>query len=327
MNKATVTGLCSLILTLVVCTTACSSKKTFTGKAKGYGGEISVELTVAKDKITAVKITGDKETPGVGGEAVKQMPAAIFKAQTYEVDSVSGATISSTSIKKATKAAMLEAGLIKQADPCDAGGTITLESINKYLNESADMGAGSIANVVAVIPIKHINGPREEHDFYAFVNFKYKARNFIKYQVTYLSCTCRSAEVNYWSTAYVELTLPKSGNIDDSVIKYMSFDYDSEGHYLTGFWGDSNPTPAGATFEDFKREYIPFFIGKDYKYIKTLSTSDDIAPEDYSAGEGRANYRVDSFTGSSVSTNNIIRMLNALYEYHASDEFFANTNS
>ncbi|MCR4626171.1 MAG: FMN-binding protein [Treponema sp.] len=307
--------------------TGCGNKQTFTGKSKGYGGEITVDLTVSNKKITAVKITGDKETNGVGSRAVEQLPAAILKAQTYDVDTVSGATISSTSIKKAAKEAMIQAGLIEQANPCDAGGTITLETINKYLNESADMGAGSIANVVAVIPIDHINGPREEHDFYAFVNFKYKARNFIKYQVTYLSCTCRSAEVNYWSTAYVELTLPKSGNIDDSVIKYLSFDYDSEGHYLAGFWGDSNPTPAGATYEDFKKEYIPFFVNKDYKYIKTLNTSDDIAPEDYSAGEGRANYKIDSFAGSSVSTNNIIRMLNALYKYHSEDEFFAGSNS
>ncbi len=63
------------------------------------------------------------------------------------------------------------------------------------------MGEGSMANVVAVVPISHINGPREETDFYAFVNFKYKARNYIKYQITYyLSCTCRSADVNYWMT-------------------------------------------------------------------------------------------------------------------------------
>ncbi|WP_428770722.1 FMN-binding protein [Treponema sp. HNW] len=312
-----------LILFSAIALIACSGKKTYTAKSKGYGGEITVELTAAKDKITAVKVTGDKETPGIGEKAVKELPAAVLKAQNFDVDVIAGATITSTAVKKAVKDAMQQAGLISAANPCDdPGGTITLESINRYLNESADMGAGSTANVVAVIPVAHINGPREEHDFYAFVNFKYKARNFIKYQVTYLSCTCRSAEVNYWSTAYVEVTLPKSGSIDDAAIKYLSFDHDAEGNYLAGFWGDSNPTPAGATYEDFKREYIPFFVGKDYKYLKTLSTTDDIAPEDYSAGEGRASYKVDSFTGSSVSTNNIIRMLNALFEYHATDDFF-----
>ena len=319
MKNAIWAAVCLIALLVVGC-----GGKTYTATTKGYGGDVAVELTVSGNKITAVKITGDKETPGIGGKAVELLPDAILKAQSSEVDVIAGATITSTAIKKAAKDAMQQAGLLASVNPCDdASGTITLESINKYLNESADMGAGSIANVVAVIPVKHINGPREEHDFYAFVNFKYKSRNFIKYQVTYLSCTCRSAEVNYWSTAYVEMTLPRSGNIEDSAMRYMSFDYDADGNYLAGFWGDSNPTPAGATYEDFKREYIPFFINKECRYIRTLSTSDDIAPEDYSAGEGRASYRVDSFTGSSVSTNNMIRMLNALFDYHATDEFFA----
>lgn len=206
--------------------------------------------------------------------------------------------------------------------PCTAEGEITLDSINEYLNTSADMGEGSTANVVAVIPISHINGPREETDFYAFVNFKYKARNYIKYQITYLSCTCRSADVNYWMTAYVELTLPESKNLDDAQVRFLSFDRDNGDKYTAGFWGDSDPTPAGATYEMFKEEYIPFFIDKDYAYIKTLSTVDDIDAADYSAGEGRESLTLDTFTGSSVSTNNIIRMLNALMEYHGTDEYF-----
>ena len=253
------------------------------------------------------------------------MPEQILSAQTYDVDGVSGATISSTSIKKATKEAMIAAGLLANEEgssACGIDGSLDLDAINEFLNTSADMGEGSIANAVAIIPINHINGPRDEHDFYAFVNFKYKARNYIKYQITYLSCTCRSADVNYWMTAYVELTLPDSGNIEDSKIRTLSFDYDAEGHYLAGFWGDSNPTPAGNTYEEFKEQYIPFFVGKDYAYIKTLDVVEDIDPALYAEGEGRENLTLDTFTGSSVSTNNIIRMLNALYEYHATDSYF-----
>lgn len=320
-----------LVSFTVLAFASCSGgkKAVYTAKTSGYGGEITVELTVVKDKITAVKITGDKETAGVGSMAVEQLPAAILKAQSYDVDSVSGATISSTSIKKAAKEAMMQAGLMqakagkaKGAGMAKGTGTLTLESLNEFLNSSADMGESTVANAVTLIPVKHINGPKEEHNFYAFVNFKYKARNFIKYQVTYLSCTCRSSAVNYWMTAYVELSLPKSGKLEDTVVKYLSFDYDSDGHYLAGFWGDSNPTPAGATYEDFKREYIPFFMGKNCKYLKTLSTVDDIAAADYAAGNGRSNYSLDSLTGSSVSSNNMIRMLNALFEYHGTDEYF-----
>lgn len=212
-------------------------------------------------------------------------------------------------------------------EPVTEGGTcsfenMTLEEVNKFLNESADLGEGSVGNVVAVVPINHVDGPRNETNFYAFVNFKYVARNYIKYQITYLSCTCRSADVNYWQTAYVELSLPDSQDIKDAEVRYLSFDQDSAGHYLGGFWGDSNPTPAGVTYETFKEEYIPFFKGKTYEYISTLSVQDDIDPADYTAGEGREGLTLDTFTGSSVSTNNIIRMLNALFEYHATDEYF-----
>ena len=311
------------LLTLTGC--AKSNEQTVSATAKGYGGDITVTLTVKDDKITDVKIVGDGETKDVGSKAVEQMPEQILSAQTYDVDGVSGATISSTSIKKATKEAMTAAGLLANEEgssACGIDGSLDLDAINEFLNTSADMGEGSIANAVAIIPINHINGPRDEHDFYAFVNFKYKARNYIKYQITYLSCTCRSADVNYWMTAYVELTLPDSGNIEDSKIRTLSFDYDAEGHYLAGFWGDSNPTPAGNTYEEFKEQYIPFFVGKDYAYIKTLDVVEDIDPSLYAEGEGRENLTLDTFTGSSVSTNNIIRMLNALYEYHATDSYF-----
>ena len=311
------------LLTLTGC--AKSNEQTVSATAKGYGGDITVTLTVKDDKITDVKIVGDGETKDVGSKAVEQMPEQILSAQTYDVDGVSGATISSTSIKKATKEAMTAAGLLANEEgssACGIDGSLDLDAINEFLNTSADMGEGSIANAVAIIPINHINGPRDEHDFYAFVNFKYKARNYIKYQITYLSCTCRSADVNYWMTAYVELTLPDSGNIEDSKIRTLSFDYDAEGHYLAGFWGDSNPTPAGNTYEEFKEQYIPFFVGKDYAYIKTLDVVEDIDPALYAEGEGRENLTLDTFTGSSVSPNNIIRMLNALYEYHATDSYF-----
>ncbi len=209
------------------------------------------------------------------------------------------------------------------AQGCTADGEISLDVINDYLNNSADLGEGSTGNVVAVIPINHVNGPREETNFYAFVNFKYKARNYIKYQITYLSCTCRSADVNYWMTAYVELSLPDSKNVEDAVVRTLSFDRDANDHYTAGFWGDSDPTPAGFTYEQFKEQYIPFFIGKDAKYLETLSVMEDIDAADYSAGEGRADLTIDALTGSSVSANNIIRMLNALMKYHATDDYFA----
>lgn len=301
---------------------------TYSGTAKGNGGDVTITLTFENGKLTNAAGEGLKETAGLGDKAIETMTAAMVEAGSIDVDSVSGATVTSTAVKKAANAALAETGadvtLYGGTAPKGSGScTFDVDSVNEWLNTSADLGEGTMGNAVAVIPINHINGPREETKFYAFVNFKYKARNYIKYQITYLSCTCRSADVNYWMTAYVELSLPKSGDINDAEVRFLSFDRDSQDHYTAGFWGDSNPTPAGATYEQFKEEYIPYFIDKNYAYIKTLSVVEDIDAAAYSEGEGRGGYTLDTLSGSSVSTNNIIRMLNALFEYHGTDEFFS----
>ena len=66
---------------------------------------------------------------------------------------------------------------------------LSLGEVNNYLNTSAKLGEGSKANPVAVIPFDHIDGPKDEDLFYAFVPFKYVARSYVKYQVTFISCT------------------------------------------------------------------------------------------------------------------------------------------
>ena len=206
--------------------------------------------------------------------------------------------------------------------------TITLEDVNTFLNESAKLGEGSKANPVAIIPINHIDGPQDEDLFYGFVSFKYEARNYIKYQVSFISCTCRSADVNYWTTAYVDLTLPESGLLIDTQIKTLSFGPDGTGRYTGGFWGDSDPIPTGGqTFEMIDDEYVPYYVGKTYGEIKDLNTIADIQLADYQAGEGRGDYQIDTWTGATVSTNNILRMLQALIKHHGTDAFFANDES
>ncbi len=215
-------------------------------------------------------------------------------------------------------------GCSNTQNSADSKADITIEQVNDFLNNSAGLGPNGIGNVVSVIPHAHIDGPKNETPFYAFVNFKYRARDYIKYQVSYLSCTCREASVNMWQTMYVELTLPESKNPEDVKVKFLSFDKDSTGHYNGGHWGDSDPVPAGVTYELFMTEYIPFFPQKDSKYIHSLSTIDDIKVEEYQEGEGRDGYTTDALSGATVSANNIIRILNSIMDYHAADEFFNN---
>lgn len=99
--------------------------ETYTGTARGFGGDVTVTITVADGKITDVTATGDQETPDVGQKAVEELPAKILEAQTYDVDGVSGATISSNAVKDAAKAAMTEAGLIEASTGAMTPGTYT----------------------------------------------------------------------------------------------------------------------------------------------------------------------------------------------------------
>ncbi|MCI9264871.1 MAG: FAD-binding protein [Oscillospiraceae bacterium] len=84
---------------------------TYTAEAQGFGGKVTVTLTVADGKLTKVAVTGDKETEGVGSRAVAQLPDAILAAGSAEVDAVTGATITSNAIKQAAREALAAAGL------------------------------------------------------------------------------------------------------------------------------------------------------------------------------------------------------------------------
>ena len=65
---------------------------TYTGEADGFGGTVAVEVTVKDGKI----------------EAVEVIPK-IIEAQSAEVDTISGATFSSTGIKNAAEQALEQA--------------------------------------------------------------------------------------------------------------------------------------------------------------------------------------------------------------------------
>ena len=83
----------------------------FTATAKGFGGDVSVTLTLTDGAITGCTAEGKDETQGVGSEAIAKMPGEIAESGSIAVDGVSGATITSTAIKEAAAAALTAAGL------------------------------------------------------------------------------------------------------------------------------------------------------------------------------------------------------------------------
>ena len=81
----------------------------FTGTAKGFGGDVSVTLTLTDGAITGCTAEGKDETQGVGSEAIAKMPGEIAESGSIAVDGVSGATVTSTAIKEAAAAALTAA--------------------------------------------------------------------------------------------------------------------------------------------------------------------------------------------------------------------------
>lgn len=98
----------SVVALAAIVLTGCGSKgNTYTGTAKGYGGDVQVQVTVdSEGKVTDVKVGADSETPTVGGEAAPKVAEAIKEKQSVNVDGVSGATITSNAVKEAATAAL-----------------------------------------------------------------------------------------------------------------------------------------------------------------------------------------------------------------------------
>jgi len=79
---------------------------TYIGEAEGYGGTIQVEVTLTGDEITSINVVS---APGEDSAYLSQAESvidSILSAQSTDVDTVSGATFSSTGILNAVDAAL-----------------------------------------------------------------------------------------------------------------------------------------------------------------------------------------------------------------------------
>ncbi len=82
---------------------------TYTGEADGFGGTIQVEVKVEKSKITEVNVVSAEKEDGAYLSMAKDIIPKIIEEQSADVDTISGATFSSTGIKNATQQALEKA--------------------------------------------------------------------------------------------------------------------------------------------------------------------------------------------------------------------------
>ena len=74
---------------------------TYTGSGDGFGGTVSVEVTVSGGKITAIDVVNAAYL-----DKAKGIIDSMISANSPEVDTISGATFSSTGIKTAVQQAL-----------------------------------------------------------------------------------------------------------------------------------------------------------------------------------------------------------------------------
>ena len=100
----------------------------YTAEATGFEGQITVQVTVAEDKITDITILSAEDEEEYLSRA-KQVIPAILEGQSPNVDAVSGATYSSTGILNAVKLALAKAAVApaEEAAPAQEASEETAE--------------------------------------------------------------------------------------------------------------------------------------------------------------------------------------------------------
>lgn len=110
-----------LILLLSISLIGCSNSAfngykdgSYTGTGDGLNGPVEVEVEVVNGEISNIVVVSQTETVGLGDVAIEKIVAKTIETNNTNIDSVSGATVSSTAIVTAIRDALTKAGGTKE---------------------------------------------------------------------------------------------------------------------------------------------------------------------------------------------------------------------
>lgn len=173
MNEKKANGFAALLLTVVVAGAAVVGVKFAGGSAASdsgtgasyaagvyeaaapgiYNTDVKVTLTIGGDgTITDVQIDASGETPDYGGAAAEPLRERILKAQSADIDAVSGSTVTSNAVKTAAAACLEQAA---GGGVSLAAGTYeqTVQGFNGEVTVTITIdGAGKITDVQIAVP-------------------------------------------------------------------------------------------------------------------------------------------------------------------------------
>ncbi len=131
----------------------------YTAESIGFEGKITVQITVAEDKITDITVLSAEDEEEYLARAKRVIPA-ILEGQNPNVDAVSGATYSSTGILNAVKLALAKAAVApaEEADPEQAASEETAEATE----EAAPSEAAEPEETPVTAPTVEVVQPEEK---------------------------------------------------------------------------------------------------------------------------------------------------------------------
>ena len=131
------------VISLASCKQATNELATYASTVTGMGGEITIEVTFNQDTIQDINILSDNETAGVGDKALELMCNKVLTTQSISVDTVSGATISSTAFLSAVKETIKQANLEEHfKNKTDSESTTSTYSIENHDYDVVVVGSG-----------------------------------------------------------------------------------------------------------------------------------------------------------------------------------------
>lgn len=85
------------------------AETTYVGEAQGFGGLVTAYVTVDENgTMTDISAVGTQETIGKGSVVLETLPAEMLKANSVDVDSMTGETVTSEALKEAVRKALSE---------------------------------------------------------------------------------------------------------------------------------------------------------------------------------------------------------------------------
>lgn len=161
------------------------------------------------------------------------------------------------------------------------------------------------------IEYKHYARGGGTENLKADILWEYANETYTKYQVAYTSYVCSDTSVNYINVIYLEITNRDSKK--DSKIRNISFttvEGPNNVEFNVGLWGDYKSSVGKDFYEGIENSLLPNLKYLTHEQIKEIFEKGN---KGYNAID---NVDSDALIGGTVSANNIISIVKAIFDYH-----------